>query len=88
MYIGLNSSSPLLNLTETTSSSNNITLKDLNIYSVTACNLSTVHFYVSAKFEETGEGNVSSPVGFDSRDAEDICNTGKHPIYSMHGYYS
>lgn len=88
VYIGLNSSSRLLYRIETTLSSINITLKDLNTYNVTACNLSTVNFYVSAKFEEIGEGNVSSPVGFDSRDAEDICKTGKCPIYSMHDYYS
>ena len=72
----------MLYQTETTSSSNNITLKDLNIY-VTACNLSAIVFYVSAKFEEVGEGNVSSPIGFNSRDVEDICRTGKWPMYSM-----
>ena len=81
IYVGINSSSSLLYQSETTSSSNNVTvtLEDLNnVINVSACNLSAILFYVSAKFDEIGEGNVSSRKGFDRRDAESICRTGKY----------
>ena len=80
-YISLNSSAHLLYRNETTSSSKNITLKDLNVTS--ACNLINVSFYVSAKFEEVGEGNMSRPAELGGRDAEGICKTGKYSAYSM-----
>ena len=80
-YITLNSSVRYLYRTETTFSSKNITLEDLNVTS--ACNLSTVFFHVSAKFEEVGEGNMSRPAELSGRDAKDICKTGKYSTYSI-----
>ena len=71
--MGLNSSEHLLYRTETASSSKNVTLRDLN---TTACNLSIVFVRVSVKFDGVGEGNVSSPEGFEGHNAEDACGTG------------
>ena len=53
----------MLYQSETTSSPNNVTvtLEDLNnIVNISACNLSAILFYVSAKFDEIREVNVSS----------------------------
>ena len=75
---GLNSSNQsasLLNPNETTMLSKDIPSKQLN---VTACNGSTVLFYVSAKLEEVGEGSASSSIEFDVCDAEDKCRTGEY----------
>lgn len=61
----------LLYRNETATLSKTIRVRDLNLTS--ACNLSAnISFYVSAKFDEVGEGNKSSPIRI-----KHICKEGK-----------
>ena len=79
-YMMINSSlASLLSKNETISSPYTMTLKTLT-QNLTICNLSAVFFYVSAKFDEVGEGNVSSPVPIVSNDAEEICTAGEYLV--------
>ena len=63
----------LLFRNETVSLSFNVSVKDLDL---PACNLSALVFYVSAKFDGVGEGNVSSPTVIEPSDADAICRAG------------
>ena len=64
-------SSTLLYKNETVSLTHTIYLKDLDLL---PCHLSAASFYVSAKFDEVGEGNISSPKGIAQHDVADICH--------------
>ena len=63
----------LLYRNETTSLSNVVYVRDLNLTS--ACNLAVTSFHVSlsAKFDVVGEGNKSDPVQIGHSDADSIC---------------
>ena len=74
VYAYLESETDSLYRNETASLSDVVFIRDLNL---PVCNLSALIFYVSAKFDQVGEGNVSSPIGIDPSDADSICRTGK-----------